>query len=214
MSLRALAKVRTFSDVVLFGNLFPSLSYVEKLLKGCDSAVDIGFHGSGWLYLVPFAGQKVRNDVWEATLRQSGGGMHASYTLGDILNPALTPGCVDAALCMDVIEHFPKADSKAVLEFIESLARRIVIIGIPNGFLEELSEDGDPLHLCGWDAAELRAQGFEVHGYMGLKILRGAFAKVWRRPRIFWWLVSKLCEPYVWNHPDRAFSLLAVKKKK
>src|ERR1700682_1670065 len=127
MSLRALAKVRTFSDVVLFGNLFPSLSYVEKLLKGCDSAVDIGFHGSGWLYLVPFAGQKVRNDVWEATLRQSGGGMHASYTLGDILNPALTPGCVDAALCMDVIEHFPKADSKAVLEFIESLARRIVI---------------------------------------------------------------------------------------
>ena len=214
MSLRALAKVKNFNDLVMYLNFSPSLGYVEKLVKDCRSAVDLGFGEVTWLHLVPFAGENVPNEVWEATHRQTGGKMRASYALGDIMSPRLTPGCADAVLCFDVVEHFPKVESRALLEFIQSLARRVVVITLPNGFLEELSEDGNPHHLCGWEAAEFRAEGFEVHGIMGLKSLRGGFAKILRKPRLFWWLISKLSEPYVWDRPDKAFGLLAVKKKK
>jgi len=213
MSLRALAKIRTFWDFVVYANFFYALGFVERLLRDCSSAVDIGFGKATWLHLVPFDGVRIQNDVWEATQRQTDYKMRAAYALDEIVNRALPPGCVDAVLCLDVIEHFPKMESQALLTYVASLARRVVVISVPNGFQEQLSEDGDPYHLCGWEAAEFRAQGFEVHGIMGPRALRGTFGRIARKPPLFWWLVSKLAESKVWNHPERAFMLLAVKKK-
>jgi len=197
----------------MVANLFPASLYVENLLKDCRSALDIGFGEGGWLRFVPFSGHIVSNETWKATMQRSGGDTPSGLVLDDIIDSTLRPGCADAVLCLDVIEHFPKAESRALIEYLRGLARRVVILGIPNGFLDELWVERDPFHLCGWDAAELRGEGFEVHGFMGLRRLRGPFAKVYRKPRAFWWLVNKLCEPYVWNRPDRAFSLLAFERK-
>jgi len=213
VSLRALAKLRTFDEVIQYVTLFPVVARIEKLMRSYTSAIDLGFADATWLRFSPFEGERIRIESLEAALRlTSEEKVLDSAALSDIRRLALPPGSADAVLCFDVLEHVPKEEGQIVLRLIQTLARRVVVLGVPNGFIEEVSADGNKCHVCGWEAPELRAEGFEVHGFMGLKNLRGDFARISRKPHLFWWLVSKLSEPYVWNRPERAFALFAVKK--
>jgi hypothetical protein len=214
--LSVLTKLKTGQDALTYATLFPAIEHVEKLLKPCDSLIDIGCGEASWLRFLSFRGTRLGVDGWEPAIRASQRAkIHDSYILSDIRSLALPAASADAVLCLDVIEHLPKNESREVVSMIDVLARRLVIIVTPNGFVEQIPVDGNEYqrHLCGWSVEELRAAGFTVYGMYGLKSARGPFGKIARSPRPLWWLISKLSEWYVWNRPERAFGLLAVKQK-
>ncbi len=206
--------LRNRQDLLTYLTLFPAVRYVEKILARCSSLVDAGCGEASWLRFVKFSGNTMGIDGWEPSIwfsRQRG--IHASYVLADLREFDFSRIAPDAILCLDVIEHFEKPESAALLERLVRAARKVVVVVTPNGFVEQIPEDGNEFqrHFCGWAAEELRARGFAVFGILGLKGLRGPFGRIARKPVPFWWLVSKLSEPYVWRHPERAFSLLAIR---
>ena len=209
-----LPRLRSPADIVTYLTLFPAISVIGKALQGCESLIDLGCGENSWIRLLRFPGEKRGVDAWEPAVRRSAAArIHDTYAVGDIRTLPLEPA--DAILCLDVIEHLPKGDSAAVVESLDRLARRLVVVITPNGFLEQHPVDGNEMqrHRCGWSSAELRQAGFEVFGIEGLRGLRGEFGRIARRPKAFWWLVSKFSEAYVWHHPERAFALMAMKRK-
>jgi len=53
--------------------------------------------------------------------------------------------------------------------------------------------------------------GFGVFGINGWKKLKGVRYYVTFRPKYFWLFVATCSQPFVRNHPKKAFNLLCVK---
>jgi len=75
----------------------------------------------------------------------------------------------DVVLCSEVIEHMTKKEGVKLLENVEKLASRQVIVTTPFGYTEgpynKIEEDNIcQLHRSGWDPADFRKRGYEVWG--------------------------------------------------
>lgn len=186
----ALRKARTVLDVGC-GNCSPLRFFPDVSLTGVD--------GYG-----PALEEARRN------------GTHNEYFLGDVRNlTGIFPGRkFEVCIALDVIEHLSKEDGWRMLESMERLATRRVVIFTPNGFLPQKSHDGDlQQHLSGWTADEMRARGYEVLGMFGPKSLRGEYHRINRQPRIFWLLVSILGHYTSTRRcPEKAAAIFCVKK--
>jgi SAM-dependent methyltransferase len=143
------------------------------------------------------------------------GKTHDAYQLGDVRRVAdLFQGRhFDACVSLDVIEHLPKEDGWKMLEQMEKLATRRVIIFTPNGFIPQKSKDGDlQEHLSGWTADEMRQRGYTVLGIYGPKSLRGEYHRIKRQPRVFWLLISYLSHFLsTRRNPENAAAIFCVK---
>ena len=141
-------------------------------------------------------------------------GWWTGYKLGGViaLNAAEYFGedSFDCVVALDVIEHLEKADGLRLLEQMEIIARKKVIIFTPNGFLEQEPFDGNEWqrHISGWEVDEMREMGFEIIGINGWKALRGERAKIAIRPISFWKRISYLSGLYVTKNPEFAFQIL------
>lgn len=119
----------------------------------------------------------------------------------------------DCVVSTDVIEHFEKDESERFIRSLEKIARKRVIVMTPNGFVPQEAVGGNEfqIHRCGWEVDELEARGYSTIGIYGHKALRGELAEFTLKPRILGRLISDATQPFVRNHPKKAFSLLAVK---
>ncbi len=120
----------------------------------------------------------------------------------------------DAVVCMDVIEHLPKQEGIDLLRKMERWAKFIVVT-TPNGFWHQDITDGNihQAHLSGWTANELRERGYIVRGLSGWKLLRTNSAQLrFKRPYLFWALVSLLTIPVCYWLPRWSWHLLATKE--
>lgn len=124
------------------------------------------------------------------------------------------PKSIDCVVALDVIEHQKKEDGLLLLQKMENIARKKVIVFTPNGFVEQGDRFSNPwqVHLSGWDADEFRKRGYKVIGVNGYKSLRGQYAKVKYKPVPFWNFISDLSELFVRNQPEKAYQLLAIKR--
>jgi hypothetical protein len=72
----------------------------------------------------------------------------------------------DLVLALDIIEHVEKDESRALISTCEWLARKAVVLLTPKGFVPQnidiWGHGGDhwQTHRCGWESAELEAQGY------------------------------------------------------
>jgi hypothetical protein len=108
-------------------------------------------------------------------------GTHDEYHLADVKKVAeeFPNRRFDACVALDVIEHLEKEDGWRMLESMQKLAARRVVIFTPNGFIPQKSKDGDlQEHLSGWTADEMRARGYQVFGMYGPKWMRGEYHMV------------------------------------
>jgi len=187
---------------------------LAALLEGCDTVLNIGC-GTAPLPLSKRPRLAVGVDAYLPSLRISrGGGMHDEFVLADLRFLPFKERSFDCVLALDVIEHLEKWEGLALLDVIERIARKQVIILTPNGFLTKGDlEDGNPLqaHHSGWHVSDFEKRGYSVVGRRGLKILRGEHAEIRWQPRIFWGLVAYLSQPFVRTRPELAFHLLARK---
>ncbi|RME60374.1 class I SAM-dependent methyltransferase [Candidatus Parcubacteria bacterium] len=190
---------------------------LDRLLQGCTSLLDVGCGSSSPV-------QKLKNrpprivgvDGFGPSIEVSREkGIHDDYVQTDLRNvdKFFPKDSFDCVTLLDVIEHFPKEEGFALLEKLETIAKRRVIVFTPNGFLPQGAHSGNELqrHLSGWTVEEMRALGYEVIGMNGWKKLRGEFGLIRLRPSWFWLIISRLTQPLVRNRPEHAFALLCVK---
>lgn len=123
----------------------------------------------------------------------------------------IADGAVDAVVALDVIEHFVKEEAVGLLAEFERVARRVIVLLTPNGFLPQEGTPENPFmeHRSGWSATELTTFGYSVCGINGWRSLRGSFAA----PRFgpVGKALSLASQPVARRRPGKAFHLLAVK---
>lgn len=141
---------------------------------------------------------------------------------GDLLktlksNPKLK---YDVIFFSQVIEHVTRSHGEKILDEIEKLARKRIIVGTPRGFMEQPHEflDGNPhqVHKSGWSIEDFTSRGYRVYGV--------GFYPIWshngfgRDAGVFTMLIaniiSYLMSPIVYYFPTLAAGVIAIKDKK
>ncbi|MGI8407674.1 MAG: class I SAM-dependent methyltransferase [Actinomycetota bacterium] len=155
-------------------------------------------------------------DAHEESIRQSRSeGVHDDYVCMDILGIAehFGPDSFDVVAALDVIEHLEKDEGFRLLRALETVARRLVVVFTPNGFLVQSALEGNPwqIHKSGWLVGDFQARGYEVLGMNGWKPLRGEEWQPRIRPAALGHRLSALTQPLVTNRPRYAFQLLATR---
>jgi SAM-dependent methyltransferase len=117
----------------------------------------------------------------------------------------------DVVVALDVIEHFDKGDALQVLDELERVARRTVVVTTPRGFVPQPPTPDEPWqeHRCGFEPAELCARGFQVSGLGGPAVLRGPYGTF--RLGSAGKVATALTGPLAKRKVTMAFALLAVK---
>jgi SAM-dependent methyltransferase len=190
------------------------LRQVTAEMASCKSVLDVGCGRRSPLAAVPGDYRSVGVDAYAPALAASrAAALHDDYLQHDVRRLDLPDGSFDAVVMFDLIEHLERDDSLDLLRRAERIARRVVVLTTPNGFVEQDPYDGNDYqrHRSGWTAGDLQAAGFQVYGLNGLRTLRGQLAYP-RRPRPVTRPLSILSQPFVWRRPERAFELLAVKQ--
>jgi SAM-dependent methyltransferase len=189
----------------------------EALVGTCESVLDVGcgFRSPirSFSHLLP---RTVGVDGYDKAIERSrAAGIHQEYHCMDLLKvgEAFAPKSFDAAIAIDVIEHFDKPDGYRLLEMLESIARKRVILFTPNGFLPQDEWDGNvhQHHRSGWEVYDFELRGYRVIGMSGWKPLRGDYALPRIRPYPLGGFVSRLTEPLTARFPKHAFQLMAIR---
>lgn len=190
---------------------------LRRSTRDAGSVLDIGCGSetSPYRFVDAPRGQKrVGVDKFEASVDKSRRAkIHDAYLVADVFDTEIEPGSYDCVTAMDVIEHFSKADGFRLLDRMEQIARRRVIVFTPNGFLPQEAFDGNEAqrHLSGWSEADFRARGYRVYGANGLKPLRGEYAYPTVKPLPLGLLLALASQPVALGIPRAAFHLFAVK---
>src|SRR3989442_5707037 len=184
--------VRRLDDFV-FGRLknqYPRLLRVAT--SGCETLLDVGCGSESPIR--SFSQQMTRTvgvDLDRPSIEQSqANGTHHEYIVMDVMDigRVFSERSFDAVLASDLIEHLPKADGNRLIEMMEGIAAKRVIIFTPNGFVPQNADDHNQhqVHLSGWTADEMRMRGYDVISVNGLKQLLNELAHGRWKPRLVW----------------------------
>lgn len=193
------------------------LRELRKALTGCRSVLDVGCGARSPFRHFSSGRFSVGVDAFAPSIESSRAeGIHDRYELMDVLRlgekfPAKAFDCV---LALDIIEHLEKSDGYRLIESMERIALKKVVVFTPNGFLEQGVTDGNThqVHRSGWEIAEFRTLGYTVTGINGWKGFRGEYGNLTWRPRWFWKHASSISQLWTTRHPERAFAILCVKQ--
>jgi len=205
----------------LFRASFPNLAFISyvvelrSMLMGCRTVLDLGCGEASPLRFLKVA-RSVGVDGYGAAIDAARlKGTHDELYRFDVraIRDKYPTRSFCCCVALDLIEHLPKDDGYRLIQDMERLASRRVVIFTPNGFIPQLSKDGDlQEHLSGWTVDEFRSLGFAVIGMYGVKSLRGETHNLRHRPKLFWGVVSALTHfLYTRRHPEKAAAILAVK---
>lgn len=185
------------------------------ILPECRTVLDVGCGRDARLVRlvpgIPFT-LGVDAQIPEVT---PGHGVHSEYRQMDIraLADHFEPGSFDCVVALDVIEHLVRDDGHRLLEAMESIAAKRVIVFTPNGFLDQPPSSDNPHqeHLSGWFPEDFERRRYRVVGINGWRPLRGPYAAIRWRPRPVWRRISIVTQPLMEPRPRHAFQLLCVK---
>ena len=188
-----------------------------EVVGSCSSLLDLG---CGRASPVGAFSRKLEHcvgvDLFEPYLQESvAAGIHSDYRCLDVMQIGqhFEEDAFDCVVALDLIEHLPKEAGLDLLQAMEKVARKKVIVFTPNGFVPQRPYDGNPFqeHLSGWSVDEMRSRGYRVLGIHGWKPLRGELGAARGRPRPLWELIALWSQPLVLHRPAQAFHLLCVK---
>jgi predicted TPR repeat methyltransferase len=183
----------------------------------CKTLLDVGCGSSSPIKLFSHKLFCVGVDAHEPSIEKSKNkGIHDEYFTMKFseLHEKFKPQTFDCVLALDVIEHLSKDESQRLLDAMEKIAKKKVIVFTPNGFVPQEAFDNNPcqVHKSGWTVKEMKTRGYRVIGINGLRTLLGEKALTKFRPEPFWGFISLLTQILVRNHPSFAFQILCVKR--
>ena len=118
---------------------------IEKELDGCTSFLDIGCGTNTPIRKYSKKYYSVGVDGFEPSIEESKKkGLHTEYCIMDILDidKKFKEKAFDCVVALDLIEHLEKKVGVKLIEVMEKIAKKKVIIFTPNGFLpQELGGD-------------------------------------------------------------------------
>jgi SAM-dependent methyltransferase len=189
----------------------------REVLDGCNTLLDIGCGGGSPVkrfkqHLNYSVGvDAFLPSLWRSKSKQT----HSEYVQANIqdISKIFLPKSFDCVLAFDVIEHLTKEQGTQLIDDMETLATRKVIIFTPNGYLPQKEVDGNPyqIHLSGWEVEEMKQWGYRIKGIHGYKLFLGEYSEPKWRPKLLWKSLSILTQRWVENRPNHAFQLFCVK---
>ncbi len=104
-------------------------------------------------------------------------GVHDHYIQADILSDDID-ATFDLVTLYGLIEHLPKAKGLELLDYVERLSTKFILLETPHGYVPQGPEFGNELqrHRSGWFIHEFVGRGYTVHGTTGTRYLRGYMA--------------------------------------
>ncbi|MDP2587567.1 MAG: SAM-dependent methyltransferase [bacterium] len=199
---------------------------LERAVGDCRTLLDVGC--GAYSPIKSFSAQSKQRldatgvDAFGPSIERSrADGIHNYYVQMDILKIAerfapTRPGArhFECVLASDVIEHLPKEDGYKLLDQMESIAGKRVVVFTPNGFVRQGEYDKNPwqVHRSGWTRAEFEQRGYRVIGIGGLKRLKGEYGAIRFWPTRVWYVIADLTQRFVRGRPEHAYQLLAVKE--
>lgn len=199
-----------------FYNQFINTLFQET--KDCNSLLDIGCGFNLPIKKVTSRMvQSVGLDVFEPSLEKAKThSTHSEFVLEDVkvYLEKMPDKSFDCVMALDLIEHLEKNQGYWLIEQMERLSRKKVILFTPNGFVPQRPYDNNPWqeHVSGWSMEEMKEKGFSIFGFGGYKNWRGERFSIIKKPRIFWKYVSFYSQIYFYRSPIKAYSILCVKR--
>ena len=139
--------------------------------------------------------------------------IHDHYIQANILSDNLD-ATFDLVTLFGLIEHLPKASGLDLLDRVERLSAKFILLETPHGFVPQGPEFGNEFqrHHSGWFINEFEGRGYTVHGTTGTRYLRGYMAG----PRYSFPGCLLLDEAltlllHINRKPKHAFNLVAIK---
>ena len=104
-------------------------------------------------------------------------GVHDHYIQANILEDDIDEQ-FDLVTLYGLIEHLPKSDGLRLLDRVEKLSCKYILLETPHGFVPQGPEFGNEFqrHHSGWFIQEFEGRGYTVHGTTGTRHLRGYMA--------------------------------------
>lgn len=183
----------------------------------CQTLLDVGCGNNS---VVQFFNRKLKKsvgvDLFEKSIEQAKAkGIHNTYIKSDVLDIDKAFGfkSFDCVLSIDVIEHLEKDEAKSLINKIENIAKKCVVLQTTNGYLPQGAEGGNlyQIHKCGFTSDELKKLGYKVLGMDGPKKLRGKCAEITWKPKIIFSILVNILDPLYRFLPNKSFNLLAYK---
>jgi hypothetical protein len=204
----------------LFRQTFPHVAYfayvqeLRKQLSNCQSCLEVGCGPDSPGRLVPFE-RYAGFDGYAPNIKKAKAAYpNHQYQVGraEDLGAMYEDKSFDCVIALDLIEHLKKEDGLRMIDQMERIATKRILLFTPNGFLSQQSHNGDlQEHLSGWTAEEMRALGFNVIGMHGPKKLRGEKHQIKLKPIALGGIVCQLGQLYTRGHPESAAALLCVR---
>jgi 2-polyprenyl-3-methyl-5-hydroxy-6-metoxy-1,4-benzoquinol methylase len=187
------------------------------ILPGCKTVLDVGCgKNSNLIQIEKYLNHCVGVDIFGPDLALAKKNKtYSRYVNADIrhLNRLFKEKTFDCVMAMDVIEHLTKPEAKKLMYNMEKIAKKLVLISTPNGFVHQGMVGGNKfqIHKCGFTSRELRDLGFSVIGTDGPKFLRGSEAIIKYQPRFLFAIIANLLTPLFKFKSEWSYSLIAFK---
>lgn len=195
----------------------PWYGYVEEELKDCTTVLDVGCGKDSPVQYFKSKKELVGIEAHEQAIKEAKRKkIHKEYYKRNVMDidKLFAKNSFDAVIALDLIEHLSKKDGKKLINKMEDIAKKKVIVFTPNGFLPQAPYEGNPFqeHLSGWTVEEMKKRGYKVKGVNGYKRLRKSKGEIKYRPKIIWTIVSDISQWIVKNHPKKAFQIICTKR--
>ncbi len=211
----------------IYRTIIPNMYLTElgKELKDCKNVLDLGCGSKSPISNFPKTFYAEGVEIYKPSIEQSKKKkIHDKYHNINMLNigKKIKPKSFDCVLALDVIEHLDKDEGARLINLMEKIAKKVLIVVMPNGYLghsnpdieyDEIKENPHQSHKSGWSTKEMKDLEFKVIGIGGFKFLKGDCPKQIKwKPWIFWKIVSDLSALFLRNKPEWSFELYCIKK--
>uniref|UniRef100_A0A7C3FD14 Methyltransferase domain-containing protein n=1 Tax=Candidatus Methanomethylicus mesodigestus TaxID=1867258 RepID=A0A7C3FD14_9CREN len=103
-----------------------------------------------------------RSPLHLSKIRRYGSGIYDALILADATRIPLGDGSSEIAIAQEVIEHLSNEDGERLLDELERISSRLIIVTTPRGRLPQDCEGSLEIHRSGWSEKEFISRGYEV----------------------------------------------------
>ena len=193
-----------------------TLGLTLKMFGYCETFLDLGCGESSPMGKIGGFSLSVGVDVSIKSLRKNKSKRNLTdYVCADLNWLPFKSYSFDCVMMFDVIEHFQRKDGLCLMERVEKLSKKLLVIQTPNGHCPTpYARNVYDEHKSSWVVRDFEKTGFTVLGRHGYKKFRGLRGEPVFKPRLIGEMVLALSQLFLFNRPSYCFHLLAFKKKR